>query len=83
MVYTGETGQTADMARGRNAAGLSGQDAVRSSYGGGDYEIFCHCRNYLPRNSERSFNMSDYSSCDSCLHQRADQRCGLAQQTLQ
>ncbi len=83
MEYTGETKQTSDMASGPDISGLLDRDTVRSSYGGGDYDVFCHCRNYLPRNRERSFDMSDYSSCDSCLHQRTDQRCGLAQQTLQ
>ncbi len=58
-------------------------DRVRSSFGDGNYGVFCHCRNYQPKGRERSFDMSDYQSCDSCLYQRTDQRCGLAQQTLQ
>lgn len=74
--YTDTSAQAAQAAQTYHAAGL------RSFHGDG-YDVSCHCRNYMPRGAERSFDMSDYRSCDSCLHQRGDQKCGLAQQTLQ
>ncbi len=58
------------------------ENNVRAS-GFGDYDVSCHCKNYSPRGSVRTINMGNYSSCDSCMYQRGDAKCGLAQQTLQ
>ena len=51
-------------------------------YSGDEYDVSVHCRNYAPRGRSSVMRMENYSTCDNCCHLRADNRCGLAQQTL-
>lgn len=46
------------------------------------FEVHANCRNYSPRSGAGIMDMSDYSMCGSCRHQRRDERCGLAEKTL-
>ncbi len=56
--------------------------AVSSSDFGG-YHVYSGCNHYAPSVRSTTMNMGDYRSCDSCIHQRRDLKCGMAQQTLQ
>ena len=47
-----------------------------------DYDISVHCRNYSPGGNASVMNMSDYNTCDNCRHQRADNKCGLAENSF-
>lgn len=59
------------------------RDGMAEDFGrNGMYDISVHCRNYSPGGRAAIMDMSDYSTCSSCRHQRSDRRCGLAERTL-
>ena len=68
---------------GHNQTGRGYYDDQHSDYYG-DYhhDVSTYCKNYAPRGRASVMNMENYTTCDYCCHLRADNRCGLAQQTL-
>ncbi len=58
------------------------RDYYEEHYSEQQYDISVHCRNYKPRGRSNVLNMENYSTCDNCCHLRADNRCGIMQQTL-